>query len=273
VLVTGDLGHLATLRTVLAGLARGSAVRVSDRTHLAAHLAHRRHDEVVTTPLLLRRALRQLRRRDRHPAGTTRLVLHQGHVRPHEWSAWADGPADVVQSRVSLTEAGGWMLLGERPAPGVELAVAGDGSVTCSGPEASPAGASGDRPEVGWSTGDLAERRADGTVHWRGRRRDRFVADGHEVDPVEVEAVLASHPLVAEVAVAPRPHPERGNLVVAVLVPADPEWPPFLDDLAPVTAALPHQARPSALAVVDDLPLNAAGAVHRRLVNYEEAGR
>ena len=274
VLVTGDLGHLATLRTVLAGLAAGTAVQFGDRTHLAAQLAHRRHAEVVTTPLLLRRALRQLARRGRQPAGAGRLVLHQGQVRPHEWAAWTDRTADVVESGVSVTEAGGWLLHGEHPAGGVEIIVDADGSVACAGAGSSPADAAGDRPAGGWRTGDVAERRADGSVHWRGRRRDRFVADGgHEVDPVEVEAVIAAHPLVAEVAVAPRPHPERGNLVVAVVVPADPEWPPFLDDLAAVTGTLPGPARPSALAVVDDLPLNAAGAVHRRLVNYEEAGR
>ena len=57
------------------------------------------------------------------------------------------------------------------------------------------------------------------------------------------------------------------------MVAANPEWPPFLEDLVEAATALNPQTLPQALAIVDELPINAAGAIHRRLVNYEEASR
>ena len=231
------------------------------------------YDRVVTTPLLLRRALRQLQRRRRHPAGLGHLTLHQGPVRPHEQADWPQRLDAAVHTSLSATEAGGWLLHDGRVPDGLAVRLAADGTVRTDGPRSAAGSATRRRPAEGWPSGDRAEVDPDGRLHWQGRHRDRFRVDGTDVDPVAVEAVLAAHPLIAEIAVAPRPHPERGNQVVAVLVPADPEWPPFLEDLADVAAELPAAWRPEALAIVEDLPANAAGALHRRLVNYEEASR
>lgn len=55
----------------------------------------------------------------------------------------------------------------------------------------------------GWlCTGDLAEVDANGYLRLRGRQSDVFKIAGFSVAPQEVEAVLARHPLVKEVAVA-----------------------------------------------------------------------
>lgn len=273
VLVTGEVAHAPVLRAVLSALVAGNEVQITDRTHLAAQLTLGPYDRVVTTPLLLRRALRQLQRRRRQPAAVRSLTLHQGPVRPHEQTDWPQRFDGTVHSWFSASEAGGWLLQDGQVPAGLAVRLDPDGTVRTDGPLSAAGSASRRRPEAGWPSGDRAEADPDGRMRWRGRHRDRFRVDDTEVDPVAVEAVLAAHPLVAEIAVAPRPHPERGNQVVAVLVPADPEWPPFLEDLADVIATLPSAWRPDALAIVEDLPINAAGALHRRLVNYEEASR
>ncbi|MFN0027990.1 MAG: AMP-binding enzyme [Acidimicrobiales bacterium] len=298
VVISGDVGHAPSLRFALGALFAGAAVRFVDRKALLATLGvvgavgavdGTPIDHLCTTPPLLRRALHQLHRRQRPVAVVGRTVLHQGSWRPHEHDGWPTLLSGLVQARVSATEAAGWVLHGEQPAPGVTLRIApqepgrtgdpttgerpSEGSLFISGPVTATTGPAGIRPGPGWDSGDLAERDGSGAVRWQRRRRDHFEVDGLAVDPLEVEAALGSHPLVAEVVIAPRPHPERGNVVVAVVVPANPEWPPFVEDLAEVSAALGAHCRVEALAIVDDVPLNAAGAVHRRLVNYEEAGR
>jgi fatty-acyl-CoA synthase len=68
-----------------------------------------------------------------------------------------------------------------------------------------------------YRTGDLATRDADGRIVIRGRRRDLFISGGENVFPGEVEAVLADHPDVAEVAVVAVPHGTWGEVGRAVV--------------------------------------------------------
>jgi long-chain acyl-CoA synthetase len=71
----------------------------------------------------------------------------------------------------------------------------------------------------GWfSTGDLASIDADGFVRITGRKRERILRAGYSVFPPEVEAVLLTHPDIAEAAVVGAPHAELGEEVVAYVV-------------------------------------------------------
>jgi acyl-coenzyme A synthetase/AMP-(fatty) acid ligase len=273
VVVSGDVGHGPVLRVALAALAGGAELRFAGRSQLGG-LLHRDHvDLLCTTPILLRRTLRQLARHRRSVRGVRGTVLHQGDVRPHEAASWPTILGGTVWSAVSSTEAGGWITFGD-VAPGVSWSAAPDASLRVSGPAVASARLDRPAPAHGWLTGDVVEQTAPlGALRLRSRPADHFLVDGVSVDPAVVERAVARHPLVADVAVVPRPHPERQHLVVAVIVPADPEWPPFLDDLVEVTAELEHEARPTALAIAGDLPTNAAGALSRRLLTYDEAGR
>ena len=68
----------------------------------------------------------------------------------------------------------------------------------------------------GWfRTGDLATLSADGVVRIVGRKRERILRGGHSVFPQEVEAVLLTHPGVAEAAVVGVLHPTLGEEVHA----------------------------------------------------------
>ncbi|MGA8048159.1 MAG: AMP-binding protein [Dermatophilaceae bacterium] len=72
----------------------------------------------------------------------------------------------------------------------------------------------------GWlRTGDLAERDADGRVRIVDRIKDLFISGGEMVAPVEVEAVLLTHPDVSEAVVAGVPDEQWGERAAAWVVP------------------------------------------------------
>jgi malonyl-CoA/methylmalonyl-CoA synthetase len=112
----------------------------------------------------------------------------------------------------------------------------------------------------GWfATGDLVSVSDDGYVTIRGRRTELIITGGHNVYPAEVEAVLARHPGVHEVAVVGMPSAEWGETVEAFVV-GDPDL-ESLQDLA--TRELASFKRPRQVHVVEALPRNALGKVVR----------
>jgi acyl-CoA synthetase (AMP-forming)/AMP-acid ligase II len=127
----------------------------------------------------------------------------------------------------------------------------------------------------GWlRTGDLGAIDPRGNLHLAGRAKEMFIRGGYNVHPMEVEAALADHPGVAEVAVVPRPDAVMGEIGVAVIVPADPGQPPTLEDLrAHLAPRLARYKLPEALRVVDALPLTAMQKLDRRALAAQEDPR
>jgi acyl-CoA synthetase (AMP-forming)/AMP-acid ligase II len=114
-------------------------------------------------------------------------------------------------------------------------------------------------------TGDLGWLDDRGRLRLVGRTKEMYVRGGYNVYPVEVEAVLSSHPAVAGVAVTPRPDPVMGEVGVAVVVPRDPACPPTLDALRDhARAALAGYKLPEGLVLVAALPLTPGEKVDRR---------
>ena len=70
-----------------------------------------------------------------------------------------------------------------------------------------------------YTTGDAARLRADGNLEFLGRIDDQVKLRGQRVEPREVEALLAQHPAVREVAVVARPLPSGDLGLVAWIVP------------------------------------------------------
>ncbi|MER7537656.1 AMP-binding protein [Streptomyces sp. NPDC097704] len=68
-----------------------------------------------------------------------------------------------------------------------------------------------------YGTGDRGERCADGSIRLLGRMDEVFKSHGHRVSPPEVEAVLRTHPEVADAAVIPCPDPDGGLAPYAVV--------------------------------------------------------
>jgi acyl-CoA synthetase (AMP-forming)/AMP-acid ligase II len=117
----------------------------------------------------------------------------------------------------------------------------------------------------GWySTGDIASIDPDGYVRILGRTTELVISGGFNVYPAEVEAVLAEHPGVAEVAVTGTPSAEWGEVVTAFVVPITDEagLVEALNALA-VERLAPYK-RPRIVHVVDSLPRNAMGKIVRR---------
>jgi acyl-CoA synthetase (AMP-forming)/AMP-acid ligase II len=168
-----------------------------------------------------------------------------------------------------------------RPLPGVELALLDDddrevtrgdvGAVCLRSPaimsgywhdEASTAAAF--TPDGFVRTGDLGWVDDAGRLRLVGRTKEMYVRGGYNVYPVEVEAVLSTHPAVAAVAVVPRPDRVMGEVGVAFVVPRDPASPPVLADLRDLGRdRLAAYKLPEDLRVVDAFPLTAAEKVDR----------
>jgi acyl-CoA synthetase (AMP-forming)/AMP-acid ligase II len=69
------------------------------------------------------------------------------------------------------------------------------------------------------SVGDMARRDAEGFIHLVDRKSNMIISGGENIYPSEVEALLAGHPGVQDVAVVGLPDAKWGEAVHAVIVP------------------------------------------------------
>jgi o-succinylbenzoate---CoA ligase len=205
------------------------------------------------------------------------------------------GPANValdapVVRTYGLTETFGGVVHDGHPLAGVELRVEGPGLPVDGGADGGEIlvrgpmlfrGYRGDPARTaaalrqGWlRTGDLGRLEPDGRLVVLGRRDDLIVSGGVNVHPVEVEAVLAAHPAVAEVGVRGLPDPEWGQRVAAFAVPHDPDAPPTLAELrAFALERLPAAKAPRELVLVPALPRGPSGKLLRRLLSGAPAAQ
>ncbi|MFP8952176.1 o-succinylbenzoate--CoA ligase [Natrialbaceae archaeon A-arb3/5] len=118
----------------------------------------------------------------------------------------------------------------------------------------------------GLRTGDLGYRDETGRLWITGRRTDRIVTGGENVDPEDVRTVLRSHPSIDEAAVVGLADEEWGERVSALVVPAD-GAPVDLDRLvAHCDDRLAGFKRPRTMATADALPRTPSGTVDRDAV-------
>src|SRR4051794_39643651 len=115
----------------------------------------------------------------------------------------------------------------------------------------------------GWfHSGDLVRADEDGFIYVVDRKKDMIISGGENIYCAEVENALAAHPAIAEVAIIGVPHERWGETPAAVVVPADAQAPPTLDDLVEWSRdRLASYKKPTELFVVDELPRNAGGKV------------
>jgi acyl-CoA synthetase (AMP-forming)/AMP-acid ligase II len=114
-------------------------------------------------------------------------------------------------------------------------------------------------------TGDMGFFDESGRLHLTGRSSEMFVRGGYNVFPAEVEDALCDHPLIAHVAVAPRPDPVMGEIGVAVVVARRGEEPPTLESLRDhAHGRLASYKLPEGLMIVTELPRTAMDKVDRR---------
>lgn len=114
-----------------------------------------------------------------------------------------------------MTEACSQITTGGPPLFCTRVRIARGGEILVRSPTVAPGALAAD----GWlHTGDLGALDDAGMLTVTGRVSDTIVTGGENVAPAEVEAVLETHPAVAEAAVHARPDDEWGEAVVATVV-------------------------------------------------------
>ncbi len=212
-------------------------------------------------------------------AARFRRVLLGGGPVPADLVAEAARRGVGLVRTYGLTETFGGMVHDGHPLDGAEVRVGDpEGEVLVRGPmlfrryrgdpDRTAAALGG-----GWlRTGDLGRLDPGGRLVVLGRSDDLVISGGVNVHPDEVEAVLATHPGVAEAAVAGRPDPEWGQRVAAFVVPRDPAHPPTLAELrAFARERLAPAKAPRELVLVAALPRSPSGKLLRRLLPDGEA--
>ncbi|PYX86680.1 MAG: hypothetical protein DMG68_14615 [Acidobacteria bacterium] len=122
-----------------------------------------------------------------------------------------------------------------------------------------------------YKTGDLARYLPEGHIEFLGRGDDQVKVRGFRIELGEVEAVLASQAGVKQVAVLARDEKDTGEKRLVAYLVTSRDHPPTTDTLRQkLREQLPEYMVPSALVILDKLPLNANGKVDRQALPSPE---
>lgn len=112
--------------------------------------------------------------------------------------------------------------------------------------------------------GDLGRRVDSKYLQITGRTKDIIIRKGENISPLEIENALSRHECVRQSAVVGVPDRERGEMVVAFVIPKEGRRFGFADMIAHLDAlGLAKQKFPERLEVVSSLPLNSVGKVQK----------
>ena len=124
-----------------------------------------------------------------------------------------------------------------------------------------PFGSAGERL---YRTGDLARYRADGTIDYLGRIDHQVKIRGFRIELGEIEAALARAAGVRDAIVLAREDGSRGKRLVAYVTAGEATALDVAELRAAAQRALPDYMVPSAIVVLDQLPLTANGKIDRK---------
>jgi malonyl-CoA/methylmalonyl-CoA synthetase len=121
-----------------------------------------------------------------------------------------------------------------------------------------------------FKTGDVGQVDARGYVTIVGRSKDLIISGGYNVYPAEIESQINDMPGVAESAVVGVPHPDFGEVGVAVVI-AEPGAATMEPEqvIAHLKVRLANFKIPKRCVVVSELPRNTMGKVQKNLLREQ----
>ncbi len=191
------------------------------------------------------------------------------------------GMTEACSQAVTLAPTDALRKLGSagRPLSSVQLRIMDDegeakvgeaGEIQLKGPTITPGYA--DRPEAtarafsgGWlATGDIGYLDEEGYLYMLDRRSDLIISGGENVYPAEIEAVLLSHPAVAEAGVCGQSNVQWGQVPIAFVRLKDGNAISTEDLMEYAAQRLARYKQLHAVYIVDELPRNSSGKLLRR---------
>jgi malonyl-CoA/methylmalonyl-CoA synthetase len=236
----------------------------------------------------------------REAASRMRLfIAGSAPLLPETFNAWRERTGHTILERYGMSET--VMLTsnpydaaqGERrpgtvgfPLPGVDLRIVGDdgrelpageiGGIQVRGPNVfkgywhMPEKTAEEFTADGWfKTGDVGKVDERGYVSIVGRSKDLIISGGYNVYPAEIEGYINELPGVAESALVGVPHPDFGEVGVAVVVTRPGATVQGDDVIAALKARLANFKIPKRCFVVGELPRNTMGKVQKNLLREQ----
>jgi 4-coumarate--CoA ligase len=162
------------------------------------------------------------------------------------------------------------------PATGAALGIDEDGEVCVRGPQVmkgylkNPSATANTIDDEGWlHTGDVGHIDADAHLYIVDRLKELIKYKGFQVAPAELEAVLLTHPSVADAAVIGRPDDECGEIPVGFVVLREGEAVSDDDIKAYVAGQVATYKQLGEVIFVDAVPKSPSGKILRRVLREQ----
>ncbi|KAJ4837440.1 Ribonuclease ageritin [Turnera subulata] len=121
--------------------------------------------------------------------------------------------------------------------------------------------------EFGWfHTGDIGVFDSDGYLHLVGRIKELINRGGEKISPIEVDAVLLSHPDVAQAVAFGVPDEKYGEEINCAVIPREGSGIDEAEVLRVCKTNLASFKVPKKVFITDSLPKTATGKIQRRIV-------
>ena len=120
-----------------------------------------------------------------------------------------------------------------------------------------------------FKTGDVGKVDERGYVTIVGRSKDLIISGGYNVYPAEIEGYINELPGVAESALVGVPHPDFGEVGVAVVTPKPGATPDADAIIGALKSKLANFKIPKRCFVVAELPRNTMGKVQKNLLREQ----
>lgn len=163
------------------------------------------------------------------------------------------------------------------PASGAELGVREQGEVCVRGPQIMRGylnrrdATDAMLDSAGWlHTGDVGYMDEDGYLYVVDRVKELIKYKGLQVAPAELEAVLLTHPAIADAAVIPRPDEEAGEVPKAYVVLKPNAYATENEMMAFVAEKVAPHKKVRYVEIVEQVPKSASGKILRRVLIEQE---